>query len=70
MGPGVKKNTRARNMLYNYCQKKNNIEYCTYLTVNPCVPESVSVDVGGGNQFAPLYMSEGFVWSSSLLVEG
>ena len=47
MGLGVKKTTRAHNMLYNYCRKNNNTEYCTYLTVNPCGPESVSVDVGG-----------------------
>ena len=27
---------------------------CTYLTLKPCVPESVSLDVGGrGNPFGP-----------------
>ena len=34
---------------------------CTYLTLNPCVPDSVSAEVGGGNPIGPIIYERG-VW--------
>ena len=41
-------------MLSKNVQKITLFEDCTYLTLNPCVPDSVSVDVGEGHPIGPI----------------